>query len=84
LSVVVSALLSLSATETPAIGRVVSSATLCAPGTVLTEASFTAVIASVVVAVVTAVPSDTDQVRVRCGLAPKLVGLSLVDWNCTF
>ena len=31
----VSALLSMSATETPAIGRMVSSATLCAPGTVL-------------------------------------------------
>ena len=41
-SVVVSALLSLSATETPAIGRVVSSATLCAPGTVLIGASLTA------------------------------------------
>jgi hypothetical protein len=36
LSVVVSVPLSTSATETPAIGRAVSSATLCAPGTVLT------------------------------------------------
>ena len=83
LSVVVSALLSLSATETPAIGRMVSSATLCAPGTVLIGASFTAVISTVVVAVVMAVPSNTDQVRVRCGLALKSVGLSLVDWNAT-
>src|SRR5262245_66300219 len=41
-SVVVSALLSTSATDTPEIGRAVSSATLCAPGTVLTGASFTA------------------------------------------
>ena len=41
-SVVVSALLSMSATETPAIGRVASSATLCAPGTALTGASLTA------------------------------------------
>ena len=41
-SVVVSALLSMSATETPAIGRVASSATLCPPGTVLTGASLTA------------------------------------------
>ena len=40
-SVVVSALLSTSATETPAIGSVVSSLTVCAPGTVLTGASFT-------------------------------------------
>src|SRR6266516_4472735 len=83
LSVVVSALLSLSATETPAIGNVVSSATVCAAGTVLIGASFTAVISSVVGAVVTAVPSDTNQVRVRCGLALKSVGLSLVDWNWT-
>ena len=42
LSVVVSAVLSASATETPAIGSVVSSATLCAPGTVFTGGSFTA------------------------------------------
>src|SRR5262245_66564284 len=42
LSVVVSTRLSTSATETPEIGRAVSSATLCAPGTVLTGASFTA------------------------------------------
>ena len=69
----------MSATETPAIGRMVSSATLCAPGTVLIGGSFTAVISSVVVAVVMVVPSDTDQVRVRCGLALKSVGLWLVD-----
>jgi len=74
-----SALLSMSASETPAIGRMMSSATVCAPGTVLIGASFPAVISSVVVAVVTAVPSDTRQVRVRCGLALKSVGLSLVD-----
>src|SRR4051794_14990383 len=41
LSVVVSAVLSMSATETAAIGRMASSATLCAAGTVLTGASFT-------------------------------------------
>jgi hypothetical protein len=51
--------------------------------TVSKGASFSAVISSVVVAVVTAVPSDTNQVRVRCGLALKSVGLSLVDWNAT-
>ena len=45
-SVVVSAPPSTSATETPAIGRAVSSLTLCAPGTVLTGASFTAVTVS--------------------------------------
>ncbi len=39
---VVSALLSLSATETPAIGNVASSATLCAAGTVLIGGSLTA------------------------------------------
>src|SRR4029450_762418 len=37
----------MSATETPAIGRLVSSATVCPPGTVLTGASFTAVMAIV-------------------------------------
>jgi hypothetical protein len=40
--VVVSALLSLSSTETPAIGDVVSSSTVCPPGTVLTGASLMA------------------------------------------
>ena len=83
LSVVVSALLSLSATETPATGKGVSSATLCALGTVLIGSSFSAVIASVVVMVVSVAPSDTDQVSVRCGLAPKSVGFSLVDSNAT-
>src|SRR5262245_65716041 len=39
---VVSAILSTSATETPEIGRAVSSATLCAPGTVLTGGAFAA------------------------------------------
>ena len=49
LSVVVSALLSMSATETPMIGRMVSSATVCPPGTVLTGASFRAVMVICVV-----------------------------------
>ena len=64
-SVVVSALLSMSATETPAIGRVVSSATLCAPGTVLTGASFTALTVIAIVSVSVAVPSrGRDRERV--------------------
>ena len=84
-SVVVSALLSMSATETPTIGRMVSSATVCAPGTVLTGASFTAVM---VICVVCAEalkfsPSDKPHPSVRVGLAPKFVGFSLVDPNPT-
>ena len=58
-SVVVSAVLSTSATDTPAIGRVVSSLTLCAPGTVFTGGSFTAIIWTSIIAIVVAVPSFT-------------------------
>jgi hypothetical protein len=46
-------------------------------------ASFTAAILTVDVAVVASVPSVTVHVRVRCGLVPKCVGLSLVDRNPT-
>ena len=49
----------------------------------MSEASLTAVISIVVVALVTAVPSDTVHLRVRVGLALKFVGLSLVEWNST-
>jgi len=38
-------------------------------------------ISIVVVAVVTDALSVTAHVRVRCGLALKSVGLSLLDWN---
>ena len=72
LSVVVSALLSTSATETPAIGRAVSSATLCAPGTVLTGASFTGLTVIATVSVSVAVPSLVATVSVS---APLKLGL---------
>ena len=72
LSVVVSALLSLSATETPAIGRTVSSATLCAPGTVLTGASFTALTVIATVSVSVAVPSPVTTVSVSTPLKSGL------------
>ena len=42
-----------------------------------------ATISSVVFAVVMAVPSVTVQVSSRVSLAPKSVGLWLVDWNVT-
>ena len=72
LSVVVSALLSLSATETPAIGRMVSSAALCAPGTVLTGASFTALTVIAIVSVSVAVPSLVATVSVSAPLKLRL------------
>ena len=72
LSVVVSALLSMSATETPAIGRAVSSATLCAPGTVLTGASFTALTVIAIVSVSVAVPSLVATVSVSAPLKLRL------------
>ena len=72
LSVVVSALLSMSATETPAIGRAVSSATLCAPGTVLTGASFTGLTVIAIVSVSVAVPSLVATVSVSPPLKLRL------------
>ena len=71
-SVVVSALLSLSATETPAIGRMVSSATLCAAGTVLTGASFTGLTVIAIVSVSVAVPSSVTTVSVSPPLKLRL------------
>ena len=71
-SVVVSALLSTSATETPAIGRVVSSLTVCAPGTVLTGASFTGLTVMATVSVSVAVPSPVVTVSVSEPLKSRL------------
>ena len=51
--------------------------------TVSRGASFTAAMLTVDVVVVAPVPSETVHVRVRCGLVPKSVGFSLVDWNPT-
>ena len=65
---VVSALLSLSATETPAIGNVVSSATVCAAGTVLIGASFTGLTVIAIVSVSVAVPSLVATVSVSAPL----------------
>ena len=67
-----SALLSLSATETPAIGSTVSSATLCAPGTVLTGASFTGLTVIATVSVSVAVPSVVATVSVSAPLKLRL------------
>ena len=63
-SVVVSAVLSRSATETPAIGSVVSSATVCEPGTVLTGGSFTALTVIATVSVSLNEPSEVATVSV--------------------
>ena len=71
-SVVVSALLSMSATETPAIGRTVSSATLCAPGTVLIGGSFTGLTVIATVSVSVAVPSLVATVSVSAPLKLRL------------
>ena len=71
-SVVVSALLSMSATETPAIGRMASSATLCGPGTVLTGASFTGLTVIAIVSVSVAVPSLVTTVSVSAPLKLRL------------
>ena len=65
---VVSALLSMSATETPAIGNVVSSATVCAAGTVLIGASFTGLTVIAIVSVSVAVPSLVATVSVSAPL----------------
>ena len=67
-----SALPSMSATETPAIGRAVSSATLCAPGTVLTGASFTGLTVIAIVSVSMAVPSLVATVSVSAPLKSRL------------
>ena len=67
-SVVVSALLSMSATETPAIGRRVSSPTVCAPGTVLVGASFTGLTVIAIVSVSVAIPSPVVTVTVSAPL----------------
>ena len=69
---VVSALLSLSATETPAIGNVVSSATVCAAGTVLIGASFTGLTVIAIVSMSAAVPSLVATVSVSALLKLRL------------
>ena len=71
-SVVVSAVLSTSATDTPAIGSVVSSLTLCAPGTVFTGGSFTALTVIGTVSVSFNVPSEVVTVSVSAPLKLRL------------
>ena len=71
-SVVVSAALSTSATDTPAMGSAVSSLTLCAPGTVLTGASFTGLTVMATVSVSVAVPSPVVTVSVSEPLKLRL------------
>jgi hypothetical protein len=72
LIVVPSALLSTSDTDTPAIVKVVSSLTLCAPGTVLTGASFTALTVIGTVSTSLKVPSDEFRVSVSAPLKSRL------------
>ena len=71
-SVVVSGAPSASATDTPAIGSVVSSLTLCAPGTVLTGASFTGLTVMAIVSMSCAVPSPVVTVSVSGPLKLRL------------
>jgi hypothetical protein len=71
-SVVVSAGLSASATDTPVIGSAVSSLTACAPGTVLTGASFTALTVMAIVSMSCAVPSPVVTVSVSEPLKLRL------------
>ena len=81
---VVSVALSASATDTPVIASGVSSLTICAPGTVLTGGSATAVIETTVVCTsLSASPSKTNHDKVRVGSSPESVGLSLVEENAT-
>ena len=81
---VVSVEVSGSATETPVIVIVVSSLTACAPGTVLTGGSAKAVIETTVVCeALNASPSETNHAKVRVGVSPESVGLSLVEENAT-
>ena len=61
---VVSGVPSTSATDTPAIGSAVSSLTTCAPGTVLTGASFTGLTVIATVSMSCAVPSPVETVSV--------------------
>ena len=72
LSVAVSAVLSTSATETPAIASVVSSATLCAPGTVFTGGSLTALTVIGTVSVSLNAPSEVVTVSVSAPLKSRL------------
>ena len=71
-SVVVSVPTSTSATETPAIASVVSSLTLCAPGTVLTGASLTGLTVMATVSMSCAVPSLVVTVSVSEPLKLRL------------
>ena len=71
-SVVVSAPPSPSATDTPAIGSVVSSLTLWAPGTVLTGASATGLTVMATVSMSCAAPSPVVTVRVSEPLKSRL------------
>jgi hypothetical protein len=72
LSVVVSGKPSTSATDTPGMGSSTSSLTLCAPGTVLTGASFTGLTVMATVSVSVAVPSAVATVSVS---GPLKLGL---------
>ena len=71
-SVVVSGEFSTSATDTPAMGSAVSSLTVCAPGTVLTGASFTGLTVMATVSVSCAVPSPVMTVSVSGPLKLRL------------
>ena len=71
-SVVVSDVLSTSATDIPAIGSAVSSLTLCAPGTVLTGASLTGLTVMATVSVSVAVPSAVATESVSAPLKSRL------------
>ena len=59
-----SAVLSTSATNTPVISRVVSSLTLCAPGTVLSGGSLTGLTVIATVSVSVSDPSNVETVNV--------------------
>ena len=71
-SVVVSGEPSTSATDTPAMDSAVSSLTLCAPGTVLTGASFTGLTVMATVSMSCAVPSLVVTVSVSEPLKLRL------------
>src|SRR5262249_30885839 len=61
-----------SGTDTPEVGTGVSLATLCAPGTVLTGASFTELTVIAIVSVSVAVPSVVATVSVSAPLKLRL------------
>ena len=69
---VVSGAPSASATDTPVMGSAVSSLTVCAPGTVLTGASFTGLTVMATVSMSVAVPSPVVTVSVSEPLKLRL------------